>query len=109
MTLIKRRKTPTVEIGSVRLGSDFPIVVQSMTDTPTADVEATYKQTMELINAGSEMVRWTVNDSDAAVGAAKIIERLRSEGIKTPIIGDFHFNGHILLNKHPESARLLDK
>ena len=109
MTLIKRRKTPTVEIGSVRLGSDFPIVVQSMTDTPTADVEATYKQTMELINAGSEMVRWTVNDSEAAVGAAKIIERLRGEGIKTPIIGDFHFNGHILLNKHPETARLLDK
>ncbi|MBP6343680.1 MAG: flavodoxin-dependent (E)-4-hydroxy-3-methylbut-2-enyl-diphosphate synthase [Candidatus Omnitrophica bacterium] len=109
MTLIKRRKTPTVEIGSVRLGSDFPIVVQSMTDTPTADVEATYKQTMELINAGSEMVRWTVNDSEAAVGAAKIIERLRGEGIKTPIIGDFHFNGHILLNKHPDTARLLDK
>lgn len=109
MSLIKRRQTPTVEIGSVRLGSDFPIVVQSMTDTPTADVEATYKQTMELINAGSEMVRWTVNDSEAAVGAAKIIERLRSEGIKTPIIGDFHFNGHILLNKHPDTARLLDK
>lgn len=109
MTLIRRRKTPTVEIGPVRLGSEFPIVIQSMTDTPTADVEATYQQTMELINAGSEMVRWTVNDSDAAVGAAKIIQRLRKEGIKTPIIGDFHFNGHILLAKHPETAGLLDK
>ena len=109
MTLIRRRKTPTVEIGPVRLGSEFPIVIQSMTDTPTADVEATYQQTMELINAGSEMVRWTVNDSDAAVGAAKIIQRLRKEGLKTPIIGDFHFNGHILLAKHPETAGLLDK
>lgn len=109
MSLIHRRKIPTVEIGSIRLGTDFPIVIQSMTDTPTADVEATYKQTMELINAGSEMVRWTVNDSDAALGAAKVIQRLRAEGIKTPIIGDFHFNGHILLNKHPEIARLLDK
>ena len=109
MTLIRRRKTPTVEIGPVRLGSEFPVVIQSMTDTLTADVEATYQQTMELINAGSEMVRWTVNDSDAAVGAAKIIQRLRKEGIKTPIIGDFHFNGHILLAKHPETAGLLDK
>lgn len=109
MSLIKRRKTTAVEIGPVRLGSDYPVVIQSMTDTPTADVEATYKQTMELVNAGSEMVRWTINDSDAAVGAAKVIQRLRSEGIRTPIIGDFHFNGHILLNKHPETARLLDK
>ncbi len=109
MTQIKRRQTPTVEIGTVKLGSDYPIVVQSMTDTPTADVEATYKQTMELINAGSEMVRWTVNDSDAALGAAAAIKRLRAEGIKTPIIGDFHFNGHILLTKHPETAKLLDK
>lgn len=106
---IQRRKTPTIEIGHLRLGSEFPIVIQSMTDTPTADVEATYKQTMELINAGSEMVRWTINDSDAAVGAAQIIQRLRAEGIKTPIIGDFHFNGHILLTKHPETAKLLDK
>jgi len=109
MNFIERRKTPTVEIGHLRLGNEFPIVIQSMTDTPTADVEATYQQTMELINAGSEMVRWTVNDSDAAVGAAKIIQRLRKEGIKTPIIGDFHFNGHILLAKHPETAGLLDK
>jgi (E)-4-hydroxy-3-methylbut-2-enyl-diphosphate synthase len=109
MNPITRRKTPTVEIGQVRLGSDYPIVIQSMTDTPTADVEATYRQTIELINAGSELVRWTINDSDAAVGAAHVIKRLRSEGIKTPIIGDFHFNGHILLNKHPETAKLLDK
>ena len=109
MVQIKRRKTPTVEIGNIRLGSDYPIVIQSMTDTPTADVEATYQQTIELINAGSELVRWTINDSDAALGAAQTIKRLRAEGIKTPIIGDFHFNGHILLTKHPETAQLLDK
>jgi (E)-4-hydroxy-3-methylbut-2-enyl-diphosphate synthase len=109
MSEIKRRKTPMVEIGTIKLGSDYPVVIQSMTDTPTADTEATYKQTIELINAGSEMVRWTINDSDAALGAAQIIKRLRAEGIKTPIIGDFHFNGHILLNKHPETAQLLDK
>ena len=109
MNSMHRRKTPTVEIGPLRLGSDFPIVIQSMTDTPTADVQKTYAQTIELINAGSEMVRWTINDSDAAVGAVKVIERLRSQGIKTPIIGDFHFNGHILLTKHPDTARLLDK
>jgi (E)-4-hydroxy-3-methylbut-2-enyl-diphosphate synthase len=109
MSVLKRRKTPAVEIGHIRLGSDYPVVIQSMTDTPTADVEATYKQTIELINAGSEMVRWTINDSEAALGAAQVIKRLRSEGIKTPIIGDFHFNGHILLNKHPETAQLLDK
>jgi (E)-4-hydroxy-3-methylbut-2-enyl-diphosphate synthase len=109
MNKIIRRKTPVVEIGSLRLGSDFPVVIQSMTDTPTADVEKTYRQTIELIDAGSEMVRWTINDSDAAIGAVKIIERLRAEGIQTPIIGDFHFNGHILLSKHPDAARLLDK
>jgi (E)-4-hydroxy-3-methylbut-2-enyl-diphosphate synthase len=80
-----------------------------MTDTPTADVEATLAQTMELITAGSEMVRWTVNDQDAARGAAEVISRLRADGISTPIIGDFHFNGHTLLSKNPKTARLLDK
>jgi len=83
--------------------------IQSMTDTPTADVEVTLAQTRSLIEAGSELVRWTINDHDAAKGAAEAIRRLRSEGITTPIIGDFHFNGHTLLNKHPETARLLDK
>lgn len=109
MNAIQRRKTPVVTIGHIKLGSDFPIRIQSMTDTPTADVEMTLKQTRELIAAGSELVRWTVNDHDAARGAAEAIKRLRSEGINTPIIGDFHFNGHILLTKNPETAKLLDK
>ncbi len=109
MSPIIRRKTPTVTIGSLKLGSEFPIRIQSMTDTPTANVEATYKQTIELIEAGSELVRWTVNDHEAAAGAVKVIKRLRAEGIKTPIIGDFHFNGHTLLSKNAEAAKLLDK
>lgn len=109
MHAITRRKTPTVTVGNVALGSDFPVRIQSMTDTPTADVEATLKQTKELIEAGSELVRWTVNDHEAAQGAAEAIKRLRAEGIQTPIIGDFHFNGHTLLSKNPETARLLDK
>ena len=104
-----RRQTPTVSIGPILMGSGHPVVIQSMTDTPTADVEKTLHQTKELIAAGSELVRWTINDSDAAVGAAEAIKRLRAEGIQTPIIGDFHFNGHTLLTKHPETAKLLDK
>jgi len=107
--MLTRRKTPTVHIGPLSLGSDFPIRIQSMTDTPTANVEATLEQTKELIAAGSELVRWTVNDHDAAQGAAEAIKRLRAEGITTPIIGDFHFNGHTLLSKNPETAKLLDK
>jgi (E)-4-hydroxy-3-methylbut-2-enyl-diphosphate synthase len=107
--MIHRRKTPTVYIGPLALGHDYPIRVQSMTDTPTADVEATLKQTRELIAAGSELVRWTVNDHEAARGAAEVIKRLRAEGLHTPIIGDFHFNGHTLLSKNPETAKLLDK
>jgi (E)-4-hydroxy-3-methylbut-2-enyl-diphosphate synthase len=109
MAPVHRRKTPTVLIGSLSLGHDHPIRIQSMTDTPTADVEATLTQTRELIAAGSEMVRWTVNDHDAAKGAAEAISRLRAEGITTPIIGDFHFNGHTLLGKNPQAAKLLDK
>ncbi len=109
MPPISRRKTPTVVIGNLLLGSAYPVRVQSMTDTPTANVEATLKQTLELIAAGSEMVRWTVNDHDAAKGAAEAIKLLRAQGIKTPIIGDFHFNGHTLLTKNPETAQLLDK
>ena len=109
MNVIHRRKTPTVLIGQLELGHDHPIRIQSMTDTPTADVEATLSQTRELIAAGSEMVRWTVNDHDAAKGAAEAISRLRLDGITTPIIGDFHFNGHTLLSKNPLAAQLLDK
>ena len=109
MAPIHRRKTPTVLVGPLALGRDYPIRIQSMTDTPTADVEATLAQTKELIAAGSELVRWTVNDHDAAKGAAQAISRLRLEGITTPIIGDFHFNGHTLLSKNPQTAKLLDK
>ena len=107
--MLTRRKTPTVTIGSLKLGQDYPIRLQSMTDTPTADVEATLTQTRALIAAGSELVRWTVNDHEAAQGAAEAIKRLRAEGITTPIIGDFHFNGHTLLTKNPLTAKLLDK
>lgn len=106
---IKRRKTPVVQIGSVTLGSAYPVVIQSMTDTPTADIDKTLAQTIELIEAGSEIVRWTVNDDDAARAVPEIIKRLLDKGYKTPIIGDFHFNGHTLLSKHKEIAKLLSK
>ncbi|OGX24377.1 MAG: 4-hydroxy-3-methylbut-2-en-1-yl diphosphate synthase [Omnitrophica WOR_2 bacterium RIFCSPHIGHO2_01_FULL_48_9] len=109
MELIKRRKTPTVKIGSVSLGSGYPVVVQSMTDTPTADVEKTFAQTVELIEAGSELVRWTINDDAAALAVPETIQRLRDKGYMTPIIGDFHFNGHTLLNKHKDCAKVIDK
>ena len=104
-----RRNTPTVKIGNLALGSQYPIRIQSMTDTPTANVEATIAQTKELIAAGSELVRWTINDDKAAKGATQAISILRQEGIQTPIIGDFHFNGHILLKNNPETAKALDK
>ncbi len=105
----QRRKTPVVTIGSLKLGSQFPIRIQSMTDTPTADVAKTLAQTKELIEAGSELVRWTINDDKAAKGALEVISILRQEGIQTPIIGDFHFNGHILLRNNPQAAKALDK
>ena len=107
--MLSRRTTPTVMIGPLKLGTGYPIRIQSMTDTPTKDVPKTLSQTKELIAAGSELVRWTINDADAAQGAVEVISRLRSEGIKTPIIGDFHFNGHILLSQNSRMAQLLDK
>lgn len=105
----KRRKTPTVTIDSVNIGSNYPVVIQSMTDTPTANIDLTLAQTIELIEAGSELVRWTVNDDDAARAVPEIIRRLRGDGYSTPIVGDFHFNGHTLLRKHPECAKTLSK
>ncbi len=104
-----RRKTLIVKVGSVLIGGDHPIAIQSMTDTPTADVNATLAQTIELIEAGAELVRWTVNDDDAARAVPEAINILRDKGHATPIIGDFHFNGHTLLRKHPRCAKLLDK
>jgi len=106
---IKRRKTPTVKIEGVLLGSAYPVAIQSMTDTPTADISRTVAQTIELIEAGSELVRWTINDDDAARAVPEIIKTLHDKGYTAPIIGDFHFNGHTLLRKFPHTARILSK
>jgi (E)-4-hydroxy-3-methylbut-2-enyl-diphosphate synthase len=104
-----RRNTYGVKIGHVRVGGGAPIVVQSMTNTDTADVETTLKQTLELAEAGSELVRWTVNVPEAAAAVPVIKKRLLEAGCRVPIIGDFHYNGHVLLKKYPECAMALDK
>src|SRR5690348_1835542 len=104
-----RRKTYGVMVGHVRVGGGAPIVVQSMTNTDTADVESTFKQTVELAEAGSEIVRWTVNIPEAAAAVPEIKKRLRDAGCNVPIIGDFHYNGHVLLTKYPKCAIQLDK
>src|SRR5499433_1602982 len=104
-----RRKTFGVNVGHIRVGGGAPIVVQSMTNTNTADVEATFKQTLELAEAGSELVRWTVNVPEAAEAVPEIKKRLLAAGCRNPIIGDFHYNGHVLLTKYPDCARALDK
>ncbi len=106
---IQRRKTTTVKIGDVPMGSEHPIVLQSMTNTPTADVDLTVAQTIELAKAGSELVRLTVNDFEAAAAIPAIVSQLEKKGFNVPIIGDFHYNGHILLTKYPDTARLLAK
>jgi (E)-4-hydroxy-3-methylbut-2-enyl-diphosphate synthase len=98
-----------VLVGGVIVGGGAPIVVQSMTNTDTADVESTLKQTLELAEAGSEIVRWTVNVPEAAAAVPVIKKRLLDAGCKVPIIGDFHYNGHVLLTKYPECAAALDK
>jgi (E)-4-hydroxy-3-methylbut-2-enyl-diphosphate synthase len=104
-----RRQTPTVWVGKVSIGSSHPIVVQSMTNTPTADIAATVKQIKELVAAGSELVRITVNDSDSAEAVPHIIDALHKDGIDVPIVGDFHYNGHLLLTRHPACAEALAK
>src|SRR5215831_604217 len=104
-----RRKTYGVQVAHVRVGGGAPIVVQSMTNTDTADVEATFRQTVELAEAGSEIVRWTVNVPEAAAAVPEIKRRLVAAGCAVPIIGDFHYNGHVLLTKYPECAKALDK
>src|SRR6516225_252375 len=109
MARIQRRKTVTATIGGVRVGSDAPVVVQSMTNTDTADIPATVKQVAALARAGSELVRVTVNNEDAAQAVAPIVDELDKQGIRVPIIGDFHYNGHLLLTKYPECARALAK
>ncbi len=98
-----------VDVGGVKVGGKNPVVVQSMTNTDTADVEATVAQVRELAQAGSELVRVTVNNDRAAVAVPEISARLRAEGIDVPIVGDFHYNGHLLLTAHPACARALAK
>ena len=109
MPEIQRRKTPTVRIGKVKVGWEVPVVVQSMTNTDTANVESTIEQVAALALAGSEIVRVTVNNEDAAAAVPAIVEGLDKRGITVPIVGDFHYNGHLLLKKYPATARALAK
>src|SRR5580700_6820771 len=104
-----RKKTYGVKVGNMTVGGGAPIVVQSMTNTDTADVETTLRQTLELAEAGSEIVRWTVNVPEAAAAVPEIKKRMADAGCIAPIIGDFHYNGHVLLTKYPECAKELDK
>jgi (E)-4-hydroxy-3-methylbut-2-enyl-diphosphate synthase len=104
-----RRRSAVVNIGGVKIGGSHPVVVQSMTNTDTADTVATVNQVMELARAGSELVRVTVNTEEAAQAVPKIVDTLRNFGVNVPIIGDFHYNGHILLKKYPDCARALAK
>jgi (E)-4-hydroxy-3-methylbut-2-enyl-diphosphate synthase len=98
-----------VRIGSVTIGGGRPVAVQSMTNTDTADARATAQQTIDLAQAGSELVRVTVNTPEAAQAVPEIVRRVRDAGVEAPVIGDFHFSGHILLTDYPECARALDK
>jgi len=109
MPEIRRRRSVPVQVGNVWIGGDHPIAVQSMTNTDTADVASTVAQVEALAKAGSELVRVTVNTREAARAVPDIVERLRGRGIQAPIIGDFHYNGHILLREYPACARSLDK
>ncbi|MBV9622696.1 MAG: flavodoxin-dependent (E)-4-hydroxy-3-methylbut-2-enyl-diphosphate synthase [Acidobacteria bacterium] len=109
MPSIERRKTVTCTVGNVRVGSDAPIVVQSMTNTDTADVAATVEQVTSLARAGSELVRVTVNNEAAATAVPHIVQELDKRAVQVPLIGDFHYNGHILLKKFPSCAKALAK
>src|SRR6266567_2460198 len=109
MAEMRRRKTFTTTIGGVRVGSDAPVMVQSMTNTDTADIPGTIKQVADLARAGSEVVRVTVNTDDAAKAVPYIVEGLDKLGMRVPIVGDFHYNGHLLLTKFPGCAEGLAK
>src|SRR6185437_6279323 len=109
MAASQRRKSIVVDVGGVKVGGSHPIVVQSMTNTDTADSASTVNQVMQLARAGSELVRVTVNTEEAAQAVPKIVDTLRNFGVNVPIIGDFHYNGHILLKKYPDCARALAK
>ena len=109
MPVVKLHKTVGVRVGSVQVGGGAPVVVQSMTMTDTADAAATAAQCIELAEAGSEMVRVTVNLPEAAAAVPEIKQRMLDAGVTAPLIGDFHYNGHLLLTRHPDCARHLDK
>jgi (E)-4-hydroxy-3-methylbut-2-enyl-diphosphate synthase len=109
MGALPRRRSVAVNVGGVLVGGHYPIVVQSMTNTDTADVMSTVNQVMALANSGSELVRVTVNNDDAAKAVPKIVDTLDKFGVRIPIIGDFHYNGHLLLKRFPECARALAK
>jgi (E)-4-hydroxy-3-methylbut-2-enyl-diphosphate synthase len=109
MSLSLRKITHPVMVGNVKVGGGAPIVVQSMTNTDTADIQSTVKQIIELATAGSELVRITVNTEEAAKAVAEIRNQLDKKGYSVPIVGDFHFNGHKLLEKYPDCAAALDK
>lgn len=109
MARINRNNTVAVNVGGVKIGGCHAVVVQSMTNTDTANAEATARQTIDLAKAGSELVRITVNNKEAAAAVPEIVARVRDAGCNTPIIGDFHYNGHILLAEYKECARALSK
>ncbi|MBW3631028.1 MAG: flavodoxin-dependent (E)-4-hydroxy-3-methylbut-2-enyl-diphosphate synthase [Gemmatimonadetes bacterium] len=109
MSAIQRRKSVAVDVGGVRVGGGHPVVVQSMTNTDTADVDGTIRQVAALWRAGSEIVRVTVNNDAAAQAVPYIVDGLASRGVHVPIVGDFHYNGHLLLTKYPDCARALAK
>src|SRR5215472_6639182 len=109
MADIQRRASVAVNIAGVKVGGGNPIVVQSMTNTDTADVTGTVNQVMALARAGSELVRVTVNTEAAAAAVPKIVDTLNMFGVRVPIVGDFHYNGHLLLKKYPDCARALAK
>lgn len=109
MTEPTRRKSVAVDVGGVWVGGDHPIVVQSMTNTDTADAAATAQQVATLARAGSEIVRVTVNTKEAARAVPEVRRRLEGMGVRVPIVGDFHYNGHLLLREVPEAAATLDK
>jgi (E)-4-hydroxy-3-methylbut-2-enyl-diphosphate synthase len=109
MSANTRHRTVAVNVGGIMVGGGHPVVVQSMTNTDTADVTSTVNQVMALANAGSELVRVTVNNEESAQAVPKIVETLKMFGVRVPIVGDFHYNGHLLLKKYPEMARALAK
>src|SRR5262245_23000555 len=109
VSLVRLHRTIGVRVGSVQVGGGAPVVIQSMTMTDTADAAATAQQCIELAEAGSEMVRVTVNLPEAARAVPEIKQRMLDAGCQAPLIGDFHYNGHLLLTRYPEAARALDK